>query len=190
MYSGRRAILAIAILPVLAVGIAACGGSNNNSSNDPAAATGAAGASGQTVSTKSVSGVGNVLVDSQGAALYTNNMDTASKVACTGQCLTEWVPLAAQGSPTSSDSAVQPKLGTMKRSDGASQVTFDGMPLYTFAEDSPGQVTGNGFSDQFGQTKFTWTAAAVGGTSSSSSSGTTSGGSSGGSGGSGYSGGY
>jgi hypothetical protein len=36
------------------------------------------------------------------------------------------------------------------------QVTINGRPLYTFAEDSPGQVTGNGFKAQFGGHHFTW----------------------------------
>src|SRR4051794_21891410 len=115
MLHGKRAILAIAILPVLAIGVAACGSSN--SSSDPSSTTAASTAGGGgTVATKSVSGVGDVLVDSSGAVLYTNDMDSGSKIACTGQCVSEWVPLAAPsgGGPTSSDSAVQSKLGTMK----------------------------------------------------------------------------
>jgi predicted lipoprotein with Yx(FWY)xxD motif len=187
MLHTKRAILAIAILPVLAIGLAACGGSN---SSDPttAAASGGSGAGGDTVTTKSISGTGTVLVDSSGAALYTNDMDTGSKIACAGQCLTEWVPLTApsQGNPSSSDSAVQAKLGTAKRSDGSTQVTFDGMPLYTFVEDSSGQVTGNGFADSFGGVNFVWTAATVGGNATSSAPSTTTQGSSGGGGSVGY----
>jgi predicted lipoprotein with Yx(FWY)xxD motif len=128
-----------------------------------------------TVSTKSVSGVPDALVDSSGKVLYTNNMDTSSKIACTNQCLTEWVPLAApnSGQPTSSDSAVQSKLGTTKRSDGSMQVTLSGLPLYTFVEDGPGQATGNGFQDSFGGTNFVWTAATASGKAAPSSSSTT-----------------
>jgi predicted lipoprotein with Yx(FWY)xxD motif len=113
-----------------------------------------------------VSGVGTVLVDSKGDALYTNNQDTASKMACTSSCQSIWPALMASGGqPTSSDSAVQAKLGV---SNG--QVTFDGKPLYTFVEDSPGKATGNGFMDSFDGTSFTWTAAMASGTASSSSS--------------------
>jgi len=181
MLHRNRAILAIAILPVLAIGLAACGSSN---SSDPttAAASSGAGGGGDTVMTKSISGTGNVLVDSSGAALYTNDMDTGSKFACTGQCLTEWVPLAApsQGNPSSSDSATEAKLGTAKRPDGSTQVTFDGMPLYTFVEDSSGQVTGNGFADSFAGTNFVWTVAMAGGGSASSTPPATTQGSSGG----------
>jgi predicted lipoprotein with Yx(FWY)xxD motif len=186
MLHRNRAILALAILPVLAIGLAACGSSNSSDSTTNAAA-GGAGGSGDTVATKSISGTGTVLVDSMGAALYTNDMDTGSKIACTDQCLTEWVPLAApsSGGPTSGDSAVQSKLGTVKRPDGSTQVTWGGMPLYTFVEDSAGKVTGNGFSDDFGGTHFVWTAATTG-SSTGSGSGTTTQPSSGGSGGSLY----
>jgi predicted lipoprotein with Yx(FWY)xxD motif len=176
------AILAIAILPVLAIGLAACGGSDNSSDSGSTAAAGTPSATGDTVATKSITGVGDVLVDSSGAVLYTNDMDSRSKVACTGECLTEWVPLAAPsgGSPTSSDSVVQSRLGTMKRPDGTSQVTLGGMPLYTFVEDSPGQATGDGFSDSFGGTSFVWTAARAGGGSGGSGAPTTTQSSSGG----------
>jgi predicted lipoprotein with Yx(FWY)xxD motif len=188
MLHRNRAILALAILPVLAIGLAACGSSNSSDSTTNAnAAAGGAGGSGNTVATKSISGTGTVLVDSMGAALYTNDMDTGSKIVCTDQCLTEWVPLSApsSGGPTSGDSAVQSKLGTVKRPDGSSQVTWGGMPLYTFVEDSPGKVTGNGFSDEFGGNHFVWTAATSGG-STGSGAGTTTQQSSGGSNGIGY----
>ncbi len=50
----------------------------------------------------------------------------------------------------------------MKRPDGAEQVTLDGAPLYAFAEDSPGQVTGDGVQDSFGGKAFTWHVIAAG----------------------------
>jgi predicted lipoprotein with Yx(FWY)xxD motif len=168
MLHGKRAILAIAILPVLAIGLAACGGGSNDSSNSSSAP----GGSGATVATKSIPGTGTVLVDSNGAALYTNDMDAGSKIACTGRCLTEWVPLAApSGGPTAADTTVGSKLGTVMRPDGSSQVTLDGKPLYTFVEDGPGQATGDGVSDDFGGTHFVWTAARSGGGSQTSSGG-------------------
>ena len=176
MLHTKRAILAIAILPVLAIGLAACGGSSSSDSTTSVP--------GDTVVTKSISG-SDVLVDSSGAPLYTNDMDSGSKIACRGRCLTEWVPLAppTQGQPSSTDSAVETKLGTVKRPDGTTQVTFDGMPLYTFVEDSSGQVTGDGFADSFGAANFVWTAARPSGGSAGSGSATTTTGSPGGSGG-------
>jgi predicted lipoprotein with Yx(FWY)xxD motif len=186
----RGSILGLIAVPVLAIGLAACGGSSSNSSNassgtasnvaQPASAS-------DTVSTKSISGVGTALVDSKGDVLYTNNQDTASKMACTTSCQTIWPALMApsSGQPTSSDSAVQAKLGVAH-----GQVTYNGKPLFTFVNDSPGQATGNGFMDSFGGTSFTWTAASTSGSAASSSSnssstpassgGSSSGGSSGG----------
>src|SRR6266540_2670576 len=108
----RRGYLAFIAGPVLAIGLAACGGSSNsdNSSSNAAASAPAQTSSGSdTVSTKSVSGVGSVLVDSKGDVLYTNNQDTASKMACTSACQSIWPALTASGQPTSSDSAVQAK---------------------------------------------------------------------------------
>ena len=174
----RAPLFTIAAMALVAIGLAACGGSSNSSNSASAAANTTAGGT-DTLATKSISGVGTVLVDSKGDALYTNNQDSGMNVACTGSCTAIWVPVMApsSGQPTSSDQAVQAKLGTIK-SKGGSQVTFGGMPLYSFVQDSPGQVTGNGVTDSFGGTSFTWTVASTGAVSSSSSS--SSGGSSGG----------
>jgi predicted lipoprotein with Yx(FWY)xxD motif len=140
-------LLTLAVVALAAIGLAACGGSDNSDSGTAAASSGmpTSGGGNETVSTKSISGAGTVLVDSSGKVLYTNDMDSGTKIACTGECLTEWVPLAAPsgGQPTSGDSAVQSKLATVKRPDGSSQVSLDGLPLYTFVEDGPGQATGN-----------------------------------------------
>jgi predicted lipoprotein with Yx(FWY)xxD motif len=181
----RGSILTLMSVPVLAIGLAACGGSSNSSSGSSSNAAQTTGSS-DTVSTKSIGGVGTVLVDSKGDVLYTNNQDTASKVACSASCMSIWPALNAPsgGQPTSSDSAVRAKLGVAN-----GQVTFDGKPLYSFVQDSPGQATGNGVMDSFGGTSFTWTAAMTGGAPASSGS-TSSGATSSGSTSSGSSGGY
>jgi predicted lipoprotein with Yx(FWY)xxD motif len=71
--------------------------------------------------------------------------------------------------PTAADGVG--KLGTVKRPDGTMQVTAAGKPLYTFVQDSPGKVTGDGFSDDFNGQKFTWNAALAEGKSAGSGSG-------------------
>ena len=153
---------------------------NSGSSNAASSAPAPTSASSDTVSTKSVGGVGTVLVDSKGDVLYTNNQDSGSKMACTASCQSIWPALMApsSGQPTSSDSAVQSKLSVVN-----GQVAFGGKPLYTFVQDSPGKATGNGATDSFGGTSFTWTAVTTSGApanSSSTSGGSTSSGSSGG----------
>jgi predicted lipoprotein with Yx(FWY)xxD motif len=146
---------ALGLAASAAVGLSACGSSSSSSSSsasNPAAA-------GDTVSSKTVSGVGTVLVDSKGFALYSPDQEKRGAVRCTGSCTTIWVPLTLSPgvSGATASSSLMSKLGTVMRPDGKSQVTFDGRPLYRFSPDgSPGKVTGNGASDQFGGRSFTW----------------------------------
>jgi predicted lipoprotein with Yx(FWY)xxD motif len=154
-------------LGVLVLAAAACG-----SSSGGAASGSTSSGTTTTVSVKHVDGVGNVLVDSKGEALYSPMQEAGGKVLCTGSCTSIWLPLTTSGSakPTGT-SDVSAKLGTLERPDGAVQVTYQGKPLYTFVEDtSPGTVTGNGFQDKFDGQEFTWRVASVGAVSSTSTS--------------------
>jgi predicted lipoprotein with Yx(FWY)xxD motif len=182
MHPRRNPILLLAAASLTALLLAACGGDDSsdsgNGGNPMASST-------DMVSTKSVDGFGTVLIDSQDAALYTNDIDRGSKIACTAECEADWIPLAApSGSqPASDDSAVQAKLGTIERPDGATQVTFGGKPLYSFVQDPPGEVTGDGFSDSFAGSRFVWTVATSSGAGSSAAGGSTTSGGGGGYGG-------
>jgi len=88
--------------------------------------------------------LGTVLANDKGYTLYWYAKDTPATSACTGTCATYWPPVtgtlhAAPGVMLTG------KLGTIKRADGATQATYDGHPLYTYAGDkAPGQATGNG----------------------------------------------
>jgi predicted lipoprotein with Yx(FWY)xxD motif len=150
----------------LAVAVSGCGGA--------ASAGGSAtmGSSGTTVAVKHVNGVGNVLVDSKGDALYSPDQEANGMILCKGSCTSIWVPLTVSaGAKPTGAGEVNTMIGTVHRPDGSVQVTFRGKPLYTFVEDtSPGMVTGNGFHDQFGGQQFTWHAAAVGAVSSTGTS--------------------
>ena len=155
----NRLVITAAVL-ASAVGLAACGSSSNSSS------TTAASSGGTTVAVKSMPGLGNVLVDSAGKTLYSSNVEANGTVHCTGACTSFWKPLTVgSGMPTATGNAG--KLTIIKRPDGTRQVALDGKPLYTFSEDAPGKVQGNGFSDNFGGTHFTWNAVLAGGKSSS-----------------------
>lgn len=177
MPNGNRSLLIIISAAVLAVSLAACGEDDNSTTSGSTGATGAAQGSsgGSTVSAQTIGG-NDVLVDADSNALYTNDTDTTSTIACTGECATIWVPLAApsSGQPTSDDSSVNGKLGTVDRPDGTTQVTFDGKPLYSFVQDGPSEATGDGLADSFGGTEFVWLAARAEGVSAGKGAATTS----------------
>jgi predicted lipoprotein with Yx(FWY)xxD motif len=131
------------LLLVVAVLLGGCGG-------------GGAAADDATVSVAQVDGVGDVLVDADGAALYATAQESGGAVSCVGSCTAVWDPLTADGEPVAGE-GVDGRLAVVERPDGTSQVTFDGAPLYSFAEDSgEGTVTGNGLSDDFDGQAFTW----------------------------------
>jgi predicted lipoprotein with Yx(FWY)xxD motif len=91
--------------------------------------------------------LGTVLVDGKGRTLYLFQKDTTSKSRCTGACAENWPPLLTTGKASAGGSARKSLLGTAKRSDGTTQVTYNGHPLYTFINDqAPGDVKGQGVS--------------------------------------------
>ena len=107
-----------------------------------------------TVNAADVGTYGTVLVNGDGMPLYVFSMDTGGTSACTGDCTTEWTPLASQGSPSAGDGVDATLLGTITRDDGTMQVTYNGHPLYTFASDTgAGDAAGQGMQDNGG----TWT---------------------------------
>lgn len=156
----RAALTAGAAGAVLALG--ACGGSGGGSGGTTAPTPRVGG---NAVSVRTVDGVGNVLVDGSGRALYFADQEARGMIACTGGCTKIWLPLrlpAGAGSPGGSGDLAG-KLGTVERPDGSRQISWKGMPLYRFAEDGgPGTVSGDGAADSFGGTDFTWHAALAG----------------------------
>jgi predicted lipoprotein with Yx(FWY)xxD motif len=147
--------------------LAACG-----SDSGPAASGANAAAASDTVGIKHVDGLGDVLVDRSGKALYTPEQDTAERIRCTGACTSFWQPLApGAGQPTAADGAG--KVAVIRRPGGGRQVAVDGRPLYTFTEDSANSITGDGFEDDFAGRHFQWhvvlagTGPATGGTAKS-----------------------
>ena len=102
-------------------------------------------------------GGGKVLVDSTGAALYTNDQDGSRPTCVSKDCVAIWVPLTV---PTGQQPTAGPGVGgtisTVPVGAGEDQVTLNGKPLYTFALDGRGQAHGNGFKDNFDGRNFTW----------------------------------
>ena len=152
----KRAIYMGALLAVAAaLVIAGCGGGSSTSSpsetsgseNASAAAGGEGGSGGGTISGGEVEGLGSVLVDSQGMTVYLFTPDEGgTESTCYGACESEWPPVLAKGKATAGEGAMSSDLGTTKRKDGSTQVTYSGHPVYTFSGDeAPGEANGQEF---------------------------------------------
>lgn len=87
--------------------------------------------------------LGMFLVDEKGMTLYLFLKDTPNTSNCYDACAQNWPPLLASGSPVVGDGLDAAKLGTTARTDGTTQVTYNGWPLYYFVSDKQaGDTTG------------------------------------------------
>jgi predicted lipoprotein with Yx(FWY)xxD motif len=156
--------LAVLAAVLLAAG---CGGSANasgstsagTSSGSTASSSGSYGSSSSTpsTSTQAASGVatiavrttplGRILVDGRGMTLYLFEKDTGMKSTCDGTCAKFWPPVTTTGAAKAGSGLDAGKLGTTARTDGATEVTYNGHPLYYYAGDKqPGDTTGQGLN--------------------------------------------
>jgi predicted lipoprotein with Yx(FWY)xxD motif len=133
--------LAPAGLAAAALVIAACGSSASSSSSTSGAAAPASGTN--TLKTTTIGGAA-VLTNAKGFTVYWFGPDTATTSKCTGSCASFWPPVTG---PATAGAGVTGKLGTITRSDGTTQATYNGHPLYTYKGDTaPGQAKGNGLN--------------------------------------------
>ncbi len=122
--------VSVLALVVLGGSVAAAGGGS------PASAGGG-------LSTTRIGGV-TVLVNGKGLTLYWFAPDTPAKSVCNGSCAAYWPPVKG---PVTLSAGVGGRVGTIKRTDGSLQATYNGHPLYTYVGDSgPGKATGNGLN--------------------------------------------
>ena len=142
-------LVTAAVIPLTALALASCGGGTSDataSTAPPKTANGTA----ATVGVANVGPLGAILVDSKGRTVYLFEKDTGPKSTCFGACATEWPPVTTSGKPTAGKGVTVSMLGTTKRSDGKTQVTYNGHPLYLFeADQKPGDATGQNV-DAFG----------------------------------------
>jgi predicted lipoprotein with Yx(FWY)xxD motif len=169
MHSTAKRLVSLPVLVLAAsLTLAACGGSSYSAGSSSTAKTTASssqsnasqGRAGGAVRSASNSALGaTVLTNAQGMTLYALSAEQGGKFICTGSCLQVWHPVSATA-------GAQPQggvgsLGTIKRPEGGEQVTYKGMPLYTFASDTqPGDAKGQGLKDV-----GTWAAVTVASTS-------------------------
>jgi predicted lipoprotein with Yx(FWY)xxD motif len=134
-----RKIWGAAGLAAAALVLSACASSGSSSAvsgSTPAAAGGSAASSapasssgGTTLAAKTIGGQ-QVVTNAAGFTLYWFVPDTSTTSKCTGSCATFWPPVKG---PATAMSGVTGTLGTITRSDGTTQATYDGHPLYTYA---------------------------------------------------------
>jgi predicted lipoprotein with Yx(FWY)xxD motif len=146
--TGYPALIALALTALLVAG--SCGGGDSDATTPDTETVG------MTVSIASAQGVGKVLVDANGAALYAADQESDGVVRCLGACIEVWEPLTVTGEPIGAGT-VGASLGYLTRPDGTRHVTFLAIPLYRFARDpGPRTVTGNGISDKLAGQTLTW----------------------------------
>jgi predicted lipoprotein with Yx(FWY)xxD motif len=137
-----------------------------------AASTGSGGSSGSSSSSLTTAKIGSatVLTSAKGFTLYWFAADKPGVSNCNGSCAKFWPPVKG---PVTAMAGVTGKFGTITRSDGSMQETWNGHPLYTYVGDSaPGQAKGNGLNLSGGVWhEVTGTGTAAPASSSSSSSG-------------------
>lgn len=142
---GAVAAAAGAALLVAACGSSSSGQSTKASSSKPAAAK----SSGLTISTAKGS-MGTYLVGSSGRALYMFAADKNGKSACSGSCAQNWPPLTSSSTPKAAGGVNASDFGSIVRSNGAKQVTYNGRPLYYFIGDTGAGMTSGQGSSAFG----------------------------------------
>ena len=164
-----RMLLALPAVAAAAAVLAACGSSGTSSTSGGGTSTSSpAAATAGSLKTTAIGGA-TVLTSPKGFTLYSFAPDTSTKSNCNGTCAQNWPPV--KGPVTAS--GVTGTFGTIKRSDGSVQATFDGHPLYAFVGDTaPGQAKGNGLNAAGGLWhEVTTSGTAAAGSSSSGSSG-------------------
>jgi predicted lipoprotein with Yx(FWY)xxD motif len=139
----------LAVVPIVALIAAACGSSSKKPSTHASSkppTTGASSTSSSsgnpTIKTATIKPYGQVLVASNGHALYVFAPDKAKKVTCTSACATIWPPvkLASGAKPTAGGQVKSSLLGSDPNPGGGRVVTYNGWPLYTYVTDTTAGV--------------------------------------------------
>ena len=153
----RRRLIFLATasaIPLIALATAACGGGGGNATAAAPLPT----TSGQ-AATIGVgrTNLGTILIGPQGRTLYLFKSDSSKHSTCMGACAVAWPPLLTNGKPTVGNGANGSLVGTITRPDGTTQVTYNGHPVYRFANDhQPGETNGQGLT-AFGAAWFALT---------------------------------
>lgn len=83
---------------------------------------------------------GTVLFDASGQAIYIFDVETTTEPRCYGDCADAWPPVLTDSAPAAGEGVTQSLLGTVRRTDGTTQVTYGGHPLYFYAHEGKHEV--------------------------------------------------
>jgi predicted lipoprotein with Yx(FWY)xxD motif len=124
--------------------LAGCGGSPAGTT---AATTPTPAATGTTISVATDAKLGQILVDASGKTVYLFVADTGTSSTCYTSCAAIWPPVVTTGAPKAGTGAQSSLLGTTARTDGTTEVTYAGHPLYYFIQDkAAGDTKGQGIN--------------------------------------------
>jgi predicted lipoprotein with Yx(FWY)xxD motif len=156
------------VLTVVGMVAAGCGGGSSGSGGSgsggggygyggPAPSSG--GPSGAATVAAASTKLGTILVDGSGRTLYLFAKDQPDQSACAGACAAAWPVDQTSGAPRAGDGVKASLLGSIKRGDGTTQVTYNQHPLYYYSGDNQaGQQNGQGIN-AFGAAWYVVTAA-------------------------------
>lgn len=87
--------------------------------------------------------LGKFLADANGRTLYLLTKDAPNTSNCYDKCAQSWPPIVSSAAPALKEGLNSALVGSTKRTDGTSQLTYNGWPLYYYAKDQqPGDVSG------------------------------------------------
>jgi predicted lipoprotein with Yx(FWY)xxD motif len=160
----RRPLVALVALTAAGMLAAGCGSSSSGSGGSGSGGGLYGGSSAPTTAPSAVAAVatvsaastslGTILVDGSGRTLYLFEKDQSDQSACAGACAAAWPVDQSSGTPKAGSGVKASMLGTIKRGDNTTQVTYNQHPLYYYQGDSgAGQQNGQGV-DAFGAKWF------------------------------------
>ena len=142
MLSGAAAVVAL-----VAAGCGGGGGYGGSASPSKPTTTASKGAQLKVVNDAKL---GKIITDGNGRTLYDFPIDKGTSSVCYGACASLWPPLTTSGKTTAGPGVSAALIGSAKRHDGSTEVTYAGHPLYYYAPDQKqGQITGQALN-QFG----------------------------------------
>jgi predicted lipoprotein with Yx(FWY)xxD motif len=137
-----RPLVTAATVFVAAV-LAGCGGTTPSAAATSPSPSPAA--IGQTIMVATDAKLGQILVDSAGKTVYLFVADKTTTSTCYTSCAAFWPPVLTNGAPVAGSGAQASLLGTTKRTDGTTEITYAGHPLYYFQPDkAAGDTKGQG----------------------------------------------